>query len=63
MGLPESKNGLKNMTDSGTRAGRLWIPNPQRRPHIFINQGSNGSADLNSARHGQFQEKEKNADH
>ena len=42
------------MADSGIRT--RW------RSHICINQGTNGSA-IKSARHGQFQEKEKNADY
>ena len=43
------------MAASGIRTRHLW------RPHVCINQGTNGSA-IKSARHEQFQDKEKNAD-
>ena len=45
------------MADSGIRTRHLWLPN-----RICISQGTNVSA-RKSARHGQFQEKEKNADY
>ena len=49
------------MVDSGIRTHHLWLPN-RGEPDTCIIQDNN-SADLNSARHGQFQEKEKNADY
>ena len=49
------------MFDSGIRTRRFLLPNHGDTRHCII-QDTN-SADLNSARHGQFQEKEKNADY
>ena len=53
---------VKILADSGIRTNHLRLPTLVT-PDTCIIQDTDDSADLNCARHGQFQDKKKNADY